>query len=160
MLPHSEAARKAGYGITLHLDSQTRTLIDEFSTSGFLAIKPSPTGGKPTLVIPNSTSVIQSVTSASAAELARDVLGWNVETREVPWRELAEFSEVFAAGTAAGLLPIKSVEMKSESFEKVFCEGETPGPCYIQLSDLLKGIQRGLVEDTKGWCQMVEAPKE
>lgn len=80
VLVHSEAARKAGFGITLHLDSQTRTHIDEFSTSGFLGIKKE--GEETTLVVPDSRSVIRSVTSQSVQEIAAS-WGWKVETRPV-----------------------------------------------------------------------------
>ena len=31
-------AKKAGYALTLHLDSKTHTNIDEFSTSNFVAL--------------------------------------------------------------------------------------------------------------------------
>jgi branched-chain amino acid aminotransferase len=31
-------AKKAGYALTLHLDSKTHTYIDEFSTSNFVAL--------------------------------------------------------------------------------------------------------------------------
>lgn len=33
-------AKKMGYPLTLHLDAKTRTFIDEFSTSNFVALTP------------------------------------------------------------------------------------------------------------------------
>jgi branched-subunit amino acid aminotransferase/4-amino-4-deoxychorismate lyase len=36
--PHIMKAKKAGYALTLHLDSKTNTYIDEFSTSNFVAL--------------------------------------------------------------------------------------------------------------------------
>lgn len=156
---HSEAARQAGYGITLHLDSGSRTYIDEFSTSGFLALCPPAAPGRPpTLVIPDSASVIKSVTSDCTAQIAQKHFGWQVEVRKVHYSEIKSFSEVFAAGTAAGLLPIKSIELKSKGLKMVYCDTDEPGDGYKQLSETLKGIQRGLVEDTEGWCQLVVAP--
>lgn len=161
VLIHSEAASRAGYGITLHLDSGTRTYIDEFSTSGFIALKqPTSPGGKPTLLIPDSNSVIQSVTSDSVCKIAQNRLHWNVECRKIHYNELTSFSEVFAAGTAAGLLPIKSIELKSKGLKTVYCETDEPGEGYRELSGALKGIQRGLLEDTDRWCQLVEAPAQ
>lgn len=35
---HILKAKKAGYALTLHLDSKTHTNIDEFSTSNFVAL--------------------------------------------------------------------------------------------------------------------------
>lgn len=83
-----------------------------------------------------------------------------MEIRKVHYNEIPTFSEVFAAGTAAGLLPIKSIELKSQNIKKVYCEGDEPGEGYKKLCDILKGIQRGLIEDTYGWCSLVEEPQQ
>lgn len=80
VLRWSEKASKAGYGITLHLDSKTRTEIDEFSTSGFIGVKKD--GESYTLVVPDSKNVIDSVTSDACLEIARS-FGWKVEKRSV-----------------------------------------------------------------------------
>lgn len=80
VLRWSEKARNAGYGITLHLDSKTRSEIDEFSTSGFIGVKKD--GDNITIAVPDSKNVIESVTSESVLEIARS-LGWKVEKRSV-----------------------------------------------------------------------------
>jgi branched-chain amino acid aminotransferase len=77
----SGAAMKEGYGITLHLDSATRSEIDEFSSAGFMGIKTTEEG-KITVVIPDSAAVIDSVTSDSCVTLAKEQ-GWTVEKRPV-----------------------------------------------------------------------------
>ena len=76
----SDKAKKEGYAITLHLDSQTRTQIDEFSTSAFIGAKPD--GDKFQLTIPDSKNAVNSVTSNSIQELAKSI-GWKVEKRPV-----------------------------------------------------------------------------
>ena len=81
VLRWSESARKDGYGITLHLDSLTRSEIDEFSTSAFLGVKIGG-DGQPVLVAPKSENVITSVTAESVCDIAR-MLGWTVEKRRV-----------------------------------------------------------------------------
>jgi branched-chain amino acid aminotransferase len=81
VLRWSEKARNEGYGITLHLDSKTRTVVDEFSTSGFIGIEKDKEG-KYTLVVPDSKSAIKSVTSDSCVQLAKS-FGWSVVTRPV-----------------------------------------------------------------------------
>lgn len=81
VLRFSERARNDGFGITLHLDSRTRTEIDEFSTSAFLGVKKQ--GEKTTLVVPDSKNVIESVTADSVCEIARGLFGWSVEKRAV-----------------------------------------------------------------------------
>ena len=85
VLRWSEKASKEGYGITLHLDSKTRTEIDEFSTSGFIGIKKEGDGdgdGDYSLVVPDSKNIIKSVTSESVLELAKS-FGWKTERRSV-----------------------------------------------------------------------------
>lgn len=76
----AERAKSEGFAITLHLDSQTRTAIDEFSTSGFVGIKTE--GEKVKLIIPDSSSIIKSATSDSIQQLAKS-FGWEVERRVV-----------------------------------------------------------------------------
>ena len=84
VLRWSEKARDEGFGITLHLDSKTRSEIDEFSTSGFIGVKGDAGGdGKDvSIVVPDSKNVIKSVTSDSICEIAKS-WGWKVEKRTV-----------------------------------------------------------------------------
>jgi hypothetical protein len=60
-----------------------------------------------------------------------------------------------AAGTAAALVPIRSITCRSRKDKIVYLESETPTPFYQQLYDNLKGIQQGKVKDTFGWCEIV-----
>ena len=78
---HAAAAKEKGYGITLHVDSATRTKIDEFSTSGFLGFK-SDGGSEKTLIVPLAENAVQSVTSASLTRIA-ELQGWTVQRDEV-----------------------------------------------------------------------------
>jgi branched-chain amino acid aminotransferase len=81
VLRWSDQAKAEGYSLTLHLDSRTHAEIDEFSTSGFIGVK---RAGQEqyTLVVPDSKSVLRSVTSMSVLDLARS-FGWNIEVRPV-----------------------------------------------------------------------------
>lgn len=76
----SEAAKREGYAITLHLDSRTHSEIEEFSTSAFAGFKIGPSGI--CMVVPESPNIVDSVTSDSCREVARS-LGWAVERRTV-----------------------------------------------------------------------------
>ncbi|KAK5100697.1 hypothetical protein LTR70_001403 [Exophiala xenobiotica] len=160
VLRHSQKAYKEGFGITLHLDSKTRSEIDEFSTSGFIGVKQE--DGKTTVVVPDSKNVIKSVTSESACQIAKDAFGYNVERRRIPYEELPQFSEVMAAGTAASLVPIKSIAMRStnDKFEytKALPSDGGPGPVCKDLLRVLKGIQQGLEKDQFGWNHVVKEP--
>ena len=154
VMPWSGKAKKEGYGITLHLDSKTRTEIDEFSTSGFIGVQPDGDGF--ILAVPDSKNVIKSVTTTSVCRIAES-FGWKVEKRRILYEELDTFSEVMAAGTAAALVPLKSITMNSKDETFVY---EAPGPVLTQLLDRYKAIQQGKVKDPFGWLDFVEDPKD
>ena len=158
VLRHSERARSKGFGITLHLDSKTRTEIDEFSTSGFLGILQK--DDATTIVVPDSKNVIKSVTSESACQIGRDMFGYSVEKRQILYEELPTFSEVMAAGTAASLVPVKSITMQTrgDKFDYPVNEALDPGPVCTKLLTTLKGIQMGKVKDQFGWNFVVTPP--
>lgn len=154
----TEKARKEGFPVTLHLDSQTRTEIEEFSTSGFVGVKKDK-DGKVLLVLPDSKNIIDSVTSNSVVHIAKS-LGWEVQIRSIKYQELPEFSEVLACGTAAALVPIRSITCKSaeDKFEyESSADGKAAGPVCEQLYKHLNGVQRGDVLDEWNWCQEVKA---
>ncbi|KAM0741685.1 hypothetical protein ACQRIT_004542 [Beauveria bassiana] len=175
VLRWSDAARNDGYGITLHLDSAHHEDIDEFSTSGFIGvIAKSETDVK--LVVPDSNCVIDSVTSDSVQHIARS-WGWAVEKRTVKYAELPSFTEVMAAGTAAALVPIRSITRRvagglsaaEGGVAKVSTEGdqvtvtymppeqEEAGPVCLKLLEKLRAIQLGKIEDEFGWrCNVGE----
>ena len=158
VLRWSERAKNDGFGITLHLDSKTRSVIDEFSTSGFIGIRKD--GERVTVVVPDSKSVIKSVTSDSVCEIARS-LKWNVECRPITYDELSSFTEVMAAGTAAALVPIKSISMRSRDDRFIYGDGgHDPGPTCLKLLDILQGIQQGKYKDTFSWLDYVTEVNE
>lgn len=83
VLRFSQRASQEGFGITLHLDSRTRSEIDEFSTSGFIGVKSDAADkDQKVVVVPDSKNVIKSVTSESICEIAKS-FGWKVEQRAV-----------------------------------------------------------------------------
>ncbi|KFY84818.1 hypothetical protein V500_08957 [Pseudogymnoascus sp. VKM F-4518 (FW-2643)] len=158
VLRHSDKARNEGFGITLHLDSQTRSEIDEFSTSGFIGVRTE--GDKTTIAVPDSKNVIASVTADSVLEIAKS-LGYTVESRSIKYEELPTFTEVIAAGTAAALVPIRSITRSSrdDTFPYIAEESEEPGPVFTKLLTTLQDIQRGKAEDPYGWCELVKEPE-
>ncbi len=61
-----------------------------------------------------------------------------------------------AAGTAAALVPIKSITMQSnhDKFEYQG-GGDEPGPAFVKLLSTLKGIQLGKIKDDFSWLERV-----
>lgn len=181
VLRWSDQARSEGFGLTLHLDSLRHEEVDEFSTCGFIGVlsstEPNDLGRTDpiTLVVPDSPCVINSVISDSVQCIARS-LGWRVEKRRIPYTELPAFSEVFGAGTAVSMTPVRSitrrrglaasdlgavsqghrharVQMHDGSETITFLSDDQPngGPVYARILDHLQGIQRGTLEDDWGW---------
>ncbi|DAA73596.1 TPA_exp: Uncharacterized protein A8136_4625 [Trichophyton benhamiae CBS 112371] len=151
VLKWSDQARAEGFFMTLHLDSRDNSEIDEFSTSAFIGLKQN--GSSYTLVSPNSRSILKSVTSTSCIELAKS-FGWNVEIRPVPYSELPYFTEVLAAGTAAMILPVKSITRRSTGNTFEFAVNG-PGEGCKKLSKALLDVQKGIVKSDLGWLWQV-----
>ncbi|PKS06327.1 hypothetical protein jhhlp_007075 [Lomentospora prolificans] len=176
VLRWTDKARDEGYNITLHLDSLNHNEVDEFSTSGFIGAIAD--GDHVTIVVPDSKAVIDSVTSDSVQQIARS-FGWKVEKRAIKYSELPNFAEVMAAGTAAGLVPIRSITRSiassnpgslaatvkqhdrvsladgTETVTYIPDGQEEPGSICLKLLGQLKGIQVGKVEDQFNWCYKV-----
>lgn len=98
----SRMARDEGFDITLHLDSQTRSEIEEFSTSAFVGIKVADSpdrGSLVTLVVPDTKNIVNSVSCDSVQQLARS-FGWRVERRPVSWLMPSTLITVYPVITA------------------------------------------------------------
>ncbi len=147
-------AHSQGFTELLFLDPATKTNIDEFGTSNFLAIKGN------TYVTPLSDSVLPSITNKSLRQIAAD-MGMKVEQRVVPAAELSEFDEVNACGTAVVITPIYSITdkpaLESESATKVYEFGRPGevGAVSKKLYDHLRGIQDGIEQDVHDWCMIL-----
>jgi len=148
-------AHAQGYRELLFLDPATKTKIDEFGSSNFLAIKGN------TYVTPLSNSVLPSITNKTLQAVAQD-FGLTVEKRSVYVEELAEFDEVNACGTAVVITPICRVDDKPtlESTEIVksynIPSGNECGKMSRKFYDRIIGIQEGIEQDTHNWCLILD----
>jgi branched-chain amino acid aminotransferase len=63
-----------------------------------------------------------------------------------------------AAGTAAALVPIRSITRPSDNKTSTYIpeSSDEPGPVCLKLLETLKGIQLGKIKDTFGWNSLVE----
>lgn len=59
-----------------------------------------------------------------------------------------------AAGTAAALVPIRSITRKStnDKFSYLPEGSDEPGPIFNKMIAALKGIQLGKIKGPEGWC--------
>jgi branched-chain amino acid aminotransferase len=142
-LAKSEAL-KAGYMECVFLDAVHRKYIEEGSSCNiFFYLK----SGE--LVTPElGDTILPGITRASIIELAHDK-GIKTNERQISIDEaLEESKECFVSGTAAGATPITSLTYKGK--KTVFNSGKV-GDFTAGIRDTIKGIQYGVLPDTKGW---------
>ena len=146
-------AHNLGYRELLFLDTATHSHIEEFGSSNFFAIK------NGCYITPDSTSVLPSSTNKSLRTVAEE-FGLKVERRKIYVEELAEMEEVNSCGTAVVITPICSIDdkpgLESKEITHTYKFTDTVGPVSEKLYHRIVGIQKGMEEDTYGWCQFVE----
>jgi branched-chain amino acid aminotransferase len=142
-----DRAHKNGFSAVLYLDAREKRYIDECGPANFFGIKGN------SYITPKSTSILPSITNMSLRQLAKD-MGMNVEERQIPVEELAEFDEVGACGTAAVISPIKRVYDADKDIEYLY--GTEPGKVSVKLYEQLRGIQYGVEPDPHQWMEVIE----
>lgn len=132
-------ARRQGFAEALYLDPAEHRYIDEIGAANFLAFRDD------TLITPDSTSVLPSVTRESLLEIAREVFGWGTDARKIPLEELDEIEAAACCGTAAVITWIRQIVDGDRVWEFGFDER------WQQLYDTLVGIQTATRDDPFGW---------
>jgi branched-chain amino acid aminotransferase len=141
-------AESGGYMEAVFLDAVEHRYLEEGSSCNLFVVLRNGTLVTPSL----DDTILPGITRASVLALAGDA-GIRAEERRIAVDEvMSDGAELFATGTAAGVT----------AFESLSHEGRTarfgasgPGPVALHMLKTLKGIQYGLVEDTRGW--MVDA---
>ncbi|MDR1277158.1 MAG: aminotransferase class IV [Treponema sp.] len=134
----------AGFMECVFLDAVHRKYVEEGSSCNiFFYLKSG------ILVTPElGDTILPGITRSSIIELAGD-RGVAVEERKVSIEEvLSETKECFVSGTAAGATPIESLTYQNR--KAIFNDGKV-GAFTAEIRDTLKGIQYGVLPDTKGW---------
>ena len=142
-----QRAHQNGFSSVLYLDAKEKKYIDECGPANFFGIKGN------SYITPKSTSILPSITNMSLRQLAK-AMGMNVEERQIDVKELAEFDEVGACGTAAVISPIKRVYDADNEVEYLY--GTEPGKVCLKLYEKLRGIQYGIEPDTYNWTAIIE----
>ena len=133
----------------LYLDPREKRYLDECGPANFFAVKDN------TYITPASDSILPSITNRSFQQLAKD-MGLKVEARHIPVEELDTVEEAAACGTAAVASPIGEIDDLDTGKKYIISKDGNPGPVTTRLYETLRGIQYGEVEDTHGWCTIVE----
>lgn len=144
-----EKAHELGYSVMLYIDPKEKKYLDECGAANFFGVKGND------YVTPGSESILPSITNMSLRQLAED-MGMNVEQRHIPIAELEEFSEAAACGTAAVCSPIGEIDDLDTGKKYIFSKDGEAGPVTTKLYDTLRGIQYGEIDDTHGWCYVLD----
>ena len=143
-------AHRAGFDENMFLDPATHTKVEETGGANFLFVTKD---GK--VVTPKSNSILPSITRRSLVYVAKEILGLEVEEREVFFDEVKDFAECGLCGTAAVISPVGRINDHGK--EITFPAGmEKMGPTIQKLYDTLTGIQMGRLEAPKGWIHEIK----
>lgn len=148
LLLHHQA-KADGFDEVLYLDALERRYLDEAGSANVFGV--AAREGQETLVTPRSESILPSITLDSLLTLATEDLGIAVERRPVLLEEVRTFREFSLTGTATVITPVASVTHQ----DATWTFPESPGTAARRLFDRLSAIQRGVVEDTRGWTVAV-----
>ena len=132
-------AKAKGYAEALYLDPTEHKYIDEIGAANFLAFRGD------TLVTPDSTSVLPSLTRQSLLKIASGVFGWTAEERKIPLEELGDIDAAACCGTAAVITWIRQIADGDRLWDFDFDHR------WQQLYDTLVGIQTANRDDPFGW---------
>ena len=143
-------AHNQGFAENMYLDPKTRTKVEETGGANFIFVTKD---GK--VVTPKSSSILPSITRRSLVTIARDILGLEVEEREVYFDEVKDFAECGLCGTAAVISPVGKINDHGK--EICFPSGmDEMGPKMKKIYDTLTGIQMGHIEAPEGWIVEIQ----
>ncbi|XP_057794280.1 branched-chain-amino-acid aminotransferase 2, chloroplastic [Salvia miltiorrhiza] len=139
-------AKDKGFSDVLYLDAKNKRDIEEVSSSNVFMLK-----GNVISTPPTNGTILEGIMRKSIMEIARD-LGYQVEERSIPIQELLDADEVFCTGTAVGVAPVGSITYMGNRVEYK----KSPELECLKLHSRLVGIQRGEIEDSRGWLVEIE----
>ena len=96
---------------------------------------------------PSSAGALEGITQSSVMTIARD-LGYDVEVGNILRSDLYTADEAFLSGTAAEVVPIRSVDDR---------EIGRPGPITRSIQEVFFATVRGEVDQYKDWLELVNA---
>jgi branched-chain amino acid aminotransferase len=146
----TKQAQALGANEALYLDSREERFIDEAGSANIVIVMKDGS-----VATPKSEAILPSITRRSIMTLAEKKLGLTTVERQIELRkEIGDFAEAAACGTAAVLSPVGRIWF-DDAWHQVG-EGDVAGPVMHKLYDLLVGIQKGELEDEFGWTVAVD----
>ena len=162
IVPQLKAAKK-GLHQNLWLFGEEEFITEVGTMNLFICIKNKETGQKELVTAPLDGTILEGVTRDSVLALARERLepkGWKVSERYLRMRDLAEAEkdgrliEVFGAGTAAIVAPVRKISWKEQMINCGLKETEEAGEIALKMKGWIEDIQYG--DEEHEWSVKVQ----
>jgi branched-chain amino acid aminotransferase len=157
IVPQLNAAKR-GFHQNLWLFGEEEYITEVGTMNLFVCMRDKETGQKELATAPLDGTILEGVTRLSVLELARQRMepkGWKISERKVSMAELAaaqedgRLLEVFGAGTAAIVSPVRRISWKGRIVDCGLAEGSEAGPVASEMKSWIEAIQYG--EDESEW---------
>lgn len=151
IVPQLKAAKR-GFHQNLWLFGEEEYITEVGTMNLFVCIKNKETGEKELVTAPLDGTILEGVTRDSVLALARERLepkGWKVSERYLRMKDIAEAEsegrliEVFGAGTAAIVAPVRKISWKGQMIDCGLKETEEAGEIALKMKGWIEGIQYG-----------------
>ena len=151
VLPQLEAASR-GFQQNLWLFGNKEYVTEVGTMNLFVALRDRETGQKELATPPLDGTILEGVTRDSILSLARERLvpdGWRVSERPIRMAELRDAAreerllEVFGAGTAAVVSPVRTISWRGKPVECGLDEDEESGDVALQMKEWIEARQYG-----------------
>ncbi|KAJ5745512.1 Branched-chain-amino-acid aminotransferase [Penicillium odoratum] len=161
ILPQLEAASR-GFQQNLWLFGEEEYVTEVGTMNLFIALKNKETGQKELITAPLDGTILEGVTRDSVLALARERLepnGWTISERKIRMSDVAEAAEegrmieVFGAGTAAIVSPVRSISYRGKLVDCGLKKDEEAGEIALQMKNWIESIQHG--DEPHEWSYVV-----
>ncbi|KAI0021792.1 branched-chain amino acid aminotransferase [Xylariomycetidae sp. FL0641] len=151
IVPQLEAASR-GFQQNLWLFGPEEYVTEVGTMNLFVALRDRETGQKELVTAPLDGTILEGVTRDSILSLARERLapeGWRVSERKLTMRELHDASrdgrlmEVFGAGTAAVVSPVRKIAWRGTMVDCGLSEHEESGEVALRMKNWIEARQYG-----------------
>ncbi|KAI1123112.1 branched-chain amino acid aminotransferase [Nemania abortiva] len=151
VLPQLEAASR-GFQQNLWLFGPEQYVTEVGTMNLFIALRDAETGQKELLTAPLDGTILEGVTRDSILALAREKLapeGWRVSERKITMAAVARAAaegriiEVFGAGTAAIVSPVRTISWRGQSLDCGLAEHEESGEIALRMKAWIEARQYG-----------------
>ncbi|KAI9800982.1 MAG: hypothetical protein M1825_003516 [Sarcosagium campestre] len=161
IVPQLEAAKR-GFHQNLWLFGEEEYCTEVGTMNFFAAVRDLSTGQPELMTAPLDGTILEGVTRDSILALAREKLvpnGWKVSERKFTIGELVAAAhdgrliEVFGAGTAAVVAPVRSIGWKGQTIDCGLKADEEAGEVASKMKEWIEGRQYG--DEEHEWSYLV-----